>query len=179
MNTHDPRMRILVAYASKSGTTVEVAQVIAEELEGEFTRVELRPMYEVQDLHLYDAAVIGSAIRVGKWLPGAVKFVERHQYALRQIPVALFTVCLTMMADTLDNRLLVEEYMQPVLKLLQPVTIGLFAGRMDPAKLGLAERLIARTMQPPQGDFRDWDAIRLWAADLQPAFLAEAARLGV
>ena len=179
MNTHDPRVRVLVAYASKSGTTAEVAEVIAEELTGEFTRVELRPMDEVQDLHLYDAAVIGSAIRVGKWLPAAVQFVDLHQHELRRIPVALFTVCLTMMEDTLDNRLLVEEYMRPVLKLVQPVTIGLFAGRMDPAKLGLAERLIAKTMQPPQGDFRDWDAIRLWAADLQPALLAEVARWGV
>jgi menaquinone-dependent protoporphyrinogen oxidase len=176
MNAHDPRARILVAYASKSGTTAEVAEVIGETLAGEFIRVELRPMVEVQDLHLYDAAVIGSAIRASKWLPAAVEFVELHQYALRQIPVALFTVCLTMMADTPDNRLLVEEYMRPVLKLVQPVTIGLFAGRMEPARLGLAERLIARTVQPPQGDFRDWDAIRLWAADLQPALLAEITR---
>jgi menaquinone-dependent protoporphyrinogen oxidase len=179
MNTHDPRVRILVTYASKSGTAAEIAEVIAGELEGEFTRVELRPLAEVQDLHLYDAAVIGSAIRRSKWLPAAVEFVELHQHELRQIPVALFTVCLTMMEDTPDNRLLVEEYMRPVLKLLQPVTIGLFAGRMDPARLGLAERLIVQTMQPPQGDFRDWDAIRLWAADLQPALLAEIARLGV
>jgi menaquinone-dependent protoporphyrinogen oxidase len=179
MNTHDPRVRILVAYASKSGTTAEVAEVTAQELEGEFTRVELRPMAEVQDLHLYDAAVIGSAIRIGKWLPTAVRFVELHQYELRQIPVALFTVCLTMMEDTPDNRLLVEEYMRPVLSLLQPMTIGLFPGRIEPAKLGMVERLVAKTMKPPQGDFRDWDAIRLWAADLQPALLAEVARLGV
>lgn len=175
MNTMDRRLRILVAYASKSGTTVEVAEAIGQALESDFTRVEVRPVEEVADIDWYDAAVIGSAVRVGKWLPVAVQFVAQHQEQLRRIPVAYFTVCLTMQEDTPENRQVVEGYMQPVYELVRPIAIGLFAGRMEPDKLGLVERLAVKVIKPPQGDFRDWEEIRHWAADLQPALAAGAA----
>jgi menaquinone-dependent protoporphyrinogen oxidase len=48
----------------------------------------------------------------------------------------------------------------------------LFSGRLDGADLGLGERLIARIVHAPSGDFRDWDAIRTWAREIGSALLA-------
>ena len=41
-----------------------------------------------------------------------------------------------------------------------------FAGRLDPDELGRAERMVARIVRSPEGDFRDWDAIRAWAGQI-------------
>ena len=34
---------------------------------------------------------------------------------------------------------------------------------MDTSALGFAERMIAKAVKAPVGDFRDWDAINAWA----------------
>jgi menaquinone-dependent protoporphyrinogen oxidase len=39
-----------------------------------------------------------------------------------------------------------------------------FHGALDPARLSLAERLVAKGTKAPVGDFRPWDAIDAWAA---------------
>ena len=39
----------------------------------------------------------------------------------------------------------------------------IFAGKLDKRDLGLGERLITRVVHAPEGDFRDWEAIRDWA----------------
>ncbi len=50
------------------------------------------------------------------------------------------------------------------------IAIGLFAGKIDNAKLSLLERAVAALVKQPEGDWRNWDAIRAWAHDLPPTF---------
>ena len=38
-----------------------------------------------------------------------------------------------------------------------------FVGRLDKSALSLGERIISKAVKAPEGDFRDWDAIRAWA----------------
>ena len=40
-----------------------------------------------------------------------------------------------------------------------------FAGRLDRTRLGLLERALTRAVRAPDGDFRDWEAIRHWAEE--------------
>jgi menaquinone-dependent protoporphyrinogen oxidase len=115
--------------------------------------------------------VVGSGIRVGKWLPEAVQFVERYQEALSRVPVAYFLVCLTLKDDTEENRREVAAYLDPVREMVQPVDVGLFAGAMDYSKLPFIFRLMMKAMKSPEGDFRDWEAIRAWTAGVRPALL--------
>jgi len=96
--------RILVAYASGTGSTGEVAEFIGQALGAEDVAVDVFPARQVADIEPYSAVVLGSSIRVGRWLPDAVQFVERHHDRLAQIPVAYFTTCLTMVEDNEDNR---------------------------------------------------------------------------
>ena len=160
--------RILVAYASRAGSTGEVAEVIGEVLCDGGEAVDVRLAKDVTDVSPYRAVVVGSAIYMGRWMSEAVKFVETHRDALSQLPVAYFTVCLTMKDDTEENRRTVAAYLDPVREVVQPVDVGLFAGRLDSSKLSFIYRLIIKAMGQPEGDFRNWEAIRAWAGELVP-----------
>jgi len=167
-------MKILVTYATKAGSTAEVAAEIGRVIESKGgCQVDVCPVGKLNGVDGYDAVVIGSAIRAGKWLPEATKFVEKHRDALGRVPVALFTVCLTLKDDTEENRRTVAAYLDPVRQVVQPVEVGLFAGVMDYSKLPFILRLLMKAMKSPQGDFRDWEAITSWATDIA-AVLKEA-----
>jgi len=163
--------KILVAYASRAGSTGEVAEAIGQVLCEAGAAVDVRLAKEVTDLRPYRAVVVGSGIRVGKWLPEAVQFVERYQEALSRVPVAYFLVCLTLNEDTEENRRTVAAYLDPVRDLVQPVDVGLFAGVMDYNKLPFIFRLMMKAMKSPEGDFRDWEAIRAWAGQVHTGLM--------
>jgi len=163
--------KILLAYASKCGATGEVAEAIGQVLCDGGAVVDVRLAKDVTDVSGYRAVVVGGAIRVGQWLSEATKFVETHRDALSRVPVAYFAVCLTMKDDTEENRRTVAAYLDPVREMVQPVEVGLFAGAMNYSKLALPMRLMMKAIKSPEGDFRDWDSIRAWAASVQPTLL--------
>lgn len=163
--------KILVAYASKCGSTGGVAEAIGQALCDGGATVDVRLAKDVTDLSSYRAVVVGSAIRMGQWLPKAVKFVETHRDTLSQVPVAYFAVCMTLAEDTEENRRTVAAYLDPVREVVQPVDVGLFAGAMDYSKLSFVFRLIIKAMRVPEGDFRNWNAIRDWATNVRPMLL--------
>ena len=158
---------ILVAYASGSGSTREVAEVVATEIEREGLSTVVQHVNQVEDVATYSGVVLGSSIRIGRWLPEAVDCLERIKAELVEKPVAYFTTCLTMIDDTEENRQTVLSYMEPLLKIapkVKPVGLGLFAGSLDPAR---------RTIMAgggPHGDYRNWAAIREWAQKIGGIF---------
>ena len=163
--------KVLVVYASKAGSTGEVAEVIGQVLCEGGASVDVRLAKEVSDLSPYRAVVVGSAIRIGRWLPEAVQFVERHQAALKTMPVAYFQVSGFLKEDTPDKRQEAATFLDPVRALVTPVGEGLFAGKMDYSKLSFFDRTIAKMVGSVEGDWRDWDAIRAWADSLRPVLV--------
>jgi menaquinone-dependent protoporphyrinogen oxidase len=165
------KKRILITYGSRCGSTGGVAEAIGQVLSKAGTGVDVCPVKDVNDLTPYQAVIAGSAIRMGKWLPEAVAFVKTHQNTLSRLPVAYFAVCLTMRDDTVENRRKSLGFLDPVCKQfpqVKPVDIGLFAGAVDYKKLSFAYSLILKVKGAPEGDFRNWDAIRTWAAGVSP-----------
>jgi menaquinone-dependent protoporphyrinogen oxidase len=168
-------IRILVAYASKCGSTGEVAQAIRQALCNEGAAVDVRRVQDVKDLTGYGAVVLGSAIRMGKPLPDAVKFARKHQASLAGMPVAYFIACATMKEDTPENRAEASAYLDPLREIAAPVDVGLFGGKVDHSKLSpLLRFAVSRDAsgQMAEGDWRDWQAIGDWAVGLRPALLA-------
>jgi len=164
----DERMnKILVAYASKAGSTGEVAGFIGQVLCESGAVVDIRLAKEVSDLSPYQAVVVGSAIRMGRWLPEAIKFVERYQAVLKTLPLAYFQVSGFLKEGTPERRQEAAAYLAPVRALVAPVSEGLFAGKMDYSRLSFLDRMIARIAGSVEGDWRDWDAIRAWAVSLR------------
>lgn len=173
--------KILVTYASRTGSTAEVAAAIGRTLSEGDARVEILPMQEVKDLTPYQAIVAGSAIRKAKWLPEAVQFVRAYQSTLTHKSFAMFTVCITLaMKNGEQYRPTVAEWVAPIRSLVRPLSEGLFAGRLDFSKLPLNwDTMMFRASVAfgvfPRGDARDWNAICAWAQSLKPILSTEAA----
>jgi menaquinone-dependent protoporphyrinogen oxidase len=167
-------MRILVTYASRTGSTAAVAEAIGRTLSEDGLQVEVLAMNDVKDLTPYQAVVAGSAIRGSKWLPEAVQFIVPHRNALAQKRFAMFTVCITMAMKNAENyRSAVLDWVAPVRTMVRPVSEGLFVGRLDFAKMPFNQdtllfRIAVALRIFPRGDHIDWSAIRTWAKDLNP-----------
>ncbi|MDQ6644867.1 MAG: flavodoxin domain-containing protein, partial [Chloroflexota bacterium] len=84
-------MAVLVAYASKHGSTQGIAERISEKLQQLGKEAEVRPVDAVEDPGSYEALVIGSAIYYGSWLKEATEWVRRNQAILAERPVWLFS----------------------------------------------------------------------------------------
>lgn len=159
--------KILIAYASKAGSTNEVAEAIGKELRSAGVQVDVCSIGSVKDIESYQAVIIGGAIRAGSWLGKG--FVEKNKAFLSKIPVAYFLVCMTLCKDTQENRVTTEKYLESVRNIVKPIDEGFFAGKMDYSKLGFFARFIVKNMvKTPEGDFRNWDLISQWAKDLYP-----------
>jgi menaquinone-dependent protoporphyrinogen oxidase len=168
--------KILVTYASRTGSTVGVAEAIGQTLIKSGVEVEVHPMEEVTDLTPYRAVVAGSAIQDKNWLPEAMQFMRTHQATLTQKPFAAFLVCMTLVISNGKYREQVADFMQPVRSLVRPVSEGLFAGVLDISKApSFRDRLMFRLSVIfgvwSEGDHRDWDAIRAWADSICPLLL--------
>ena len=166
--------KILVTYASRAGSTAEVAQAIGKTLAENGAQVDVIPMNDVQDLAPYRAVVAGSAIRKSKWLPEAAQFIQTHRAELAQKRFAEFTVCITLaMSNTEQYRSVVAKWVEPVRAQVKPLSEGYFAGRLDFSKLPvnpdtLQLRLAVALHIFPREDRRDWNAIRAWAESIRP-----------
>ena len=170
--------KVLVTYATCTGTTVGVAEAIGRTLSEDGAQVDVMPMREVKDLSAYRAVVAGSAIQDKKWLPEALQFVQTHRTELASKPFAAFLVCMTMaMRNGESYRSFVADFVAPVRALVKPVSEGLFAGALDISKVPtLPNRLMFRLSVIfgvwSEGDHRDWSAIHAWAESLPPKLLA-------
>ena len=166
--------KVLVTYASRAGSTAEVAEAIAKTLIEGGAQVDVLPMQDVKDLSPYQAIIAGSAIRKSKWLPEAVQFIRAYQSTLRHKPFAMFTVCITLaMSNGEQYRSVVADWVAPVRAMVKPLSEGLFAGRLDFSKLPFNwDTLMFRATVAfgifPRGDHRDWNAIHAWAESLKP-----------
>jgi menaquinone-dependent protoporphyrinogen oxidase len=163
--------KVLIAYASKCGSTGGVAEAVGEVLCGAEAAVDVRPIGEVTDVNGYGGVIVGSAVYMRRLMPQAVDFVKANQQALSQVPVACFVVCGTLREDTQENRESAAAYLDPIREVVQLADEGLFAGAMDFAKMSLAYQLVARVMGGSESDWRDWDAIRGWAEGLATTML--------
>jgi menaquinone-dependent protoporphyrinogen oxidase len=164
--------KILVTYASRTGSTTGVAEAIGKTLAEGGAQVDVLPMQDVKDLSAYDAVVAGSAIQNKQWLPEAMQFVQTNRVELASKPFAAFLVCMTLgMRNGESYRPFVSGFLAPVRSLVKPVSEGLFAGTLDIAKIpSFGDRLKFRLSVLfgawSEGDHRDWNAIHEWANGL-------------
>ncbi len=163
---------ILVTYATRYGSTREVAEQIAATLREAGLKVDVHPVREVPKLAGYRAVVLGAPLYIGSWLKPAQKFLEQNQEALARLPVAIFSLGPTR-AEDLDDPEVGAQLGQQLAKYpwLKPVAAELFGGKYDPAGLRFLDGLLAKLpasplYQLPASDARDWDAIRAWAGGL-------------
>lgn len=167
------KLKVLVAYASRCGSTGEVAEAIGQILCNDGVGVDVRLVENVKDLSSYQSVIVGSAVRRSKWLPEAVDFVEVNRDFLKEVPVAYFLTCLALSKNTEETRGKASTYLDSVCKVapqVRPLRIGLFAGVLDYSKLSWGMRMVMKRKMDKvgvkEGDYRDWNAIRTWVSGL-------------
>ena len=167
---------VLVAYASRMGSTREIAAAIANELAQLDHTVTVASCAEAPDVDGFDAVVIGSAIYVQRWIPDAVRYLRRQAPYLTNRPTYLFQSGPCDTSKGVDGTPSPRSVRRITRKfgLSEPTT---FAGRLDPARAtGRLTRWVATGSNA--GDFRHWSAVRDWAytigTDIQ-AFAESAA----
>ncbi len=154
-------VRILVAYATKKGSTQEVAEVIAERLRAHGLDVELRPAHEIVRLDGYEGIVLGSAVYTGRLHADARQFLSRHRVVLAARPFAVFAMGPRSLhdEDVASSRKQLDAALAKVPE-LEPVATAIFGGVLDPTE----HRFPFSRMAPV--DARDWDAIDAWADEI-------------
>jgi menaquinone-dependent protoporphyrinogen oxidase len=154
-------MTVLVAYSSKHGSTEGIAQAIADRLRELGEPVEVGSVDEVGDLEEFRAVVLGSAVYAGSWMKEAVEFVHRSAEALAERPVWLFSS--GPLGTDVEDEEEQPRQLAEIRGIIGPIEHRTFFGALDRNALGFAERMIVKAVKAPDGDFRDWDAIRAWA----------------
>lgn len=171
--------KILIAYDTIHGSTGEVAARIGEGLCAHDFAVDVKWVGEVQGVDDYDGFIVASAIYEFGWLDDANKFLETYENQLAEKPTAVFIVGASMSQDTPETRAAVQKaFVDPVLSkypYITPVSIGLFGGAFDftEEQYTLFEKIVLRILgyilrlqDKSKADWRNWDTIDAWAADV-------------
>jgi len=164
-------LRVLVAYASKYGSTEGVAERIAANLQPGGDRVELLPVDEVADAGAYDAVIFGSAVCNQRWLPEADRFVQRNREALASRPVWLLSVGTFGDSKRIIGPLMKREPkgIHTLDQAIHPREYRVFAGVIDRHQWPFLSRLLYHSLGGHLGDNRDWPAIEAWAERIRQA----------
>jgi menaquinone-dependent protoporphyrinogen oxidase len=125
--------KVLVAYASKHGTTREVAESIARTFGERGLAVEIEEARRVRDITRYDVIVVGGGLYMGKWHADAMRLLKRHREELVGKRLAVFG----MGPDSLDESKVVESRKQLDRALadtpeLEPIAVAIFGGALKP-----------------------------------------------
>ena len=158
--------QILVAYASRKGSTAGIAQAVGKELVSAGYTVDVIEMKTVTTVEGYNAAIIGAPVYMGKVDKDISKFVAKNRDRLASIPVAAFAVGIAPVAPQIEP---VEKVLDNLTKAVSPIQLiaaTVFAGKLDPDKMSFIERQMTSLMKVRTGDFRDWNAITAWAREL-------------
>jgi menaquinone-dependent protoporphyrinogen oxidase len=164
--------RVLVAYASKMGSTKDIAEAIGAELTRRGLRVEVRNVREADSPDFYDAVVLGSAVYTARWRPEARRYVKHHTAELTAHPVWLFE---SGWIGTRPDPLTPTSFGRRRAARIGATPPTVFGGRLDPDRAtGFLDRAVARKTP---GDFRDFDEIRAFAGQVADALTTTGTEL--
>ncbi len=196
--------KILVAYITNCGTTRDVAEAVAEEINKTGFETEVKPLMEVETTEAYAGVVLGAPMIIG-WHKNALQYLKQHKQELAKKPLALFLMGMSLtewpLAQPLtfdlkvDSRLSVppqkngrlsfkekfttlQHYIEPVLK-TAPESLSaaaFFGGRLDFRRLKWWEvAFVMLVIGAKPGEKRNYAEIRAWAASLPTLMKIEKA----
>lgn len=158
-------MKVLVAYASKRGSTAEIAEAISRTLRREDLSVECKPVEEVESVEPYNAVILGSAVYMKRWRGDAKHFLRKYRRELAQMPFWVFSSGPA--GDPAKDK---PEWAEPPRIIDKVEKLGgcgyiVFGGRLPTDPHGSIEKaMVAMVENTPTEyrDRRDWDEIRRW-----------------
>jgi len=166
--------KVLVAFATRYGSTREVAEAAGTALREQGIDADVRPAKDVATLSGYAGVVLATPFYIGSILKEATQFLERNREALQALPVAVLTCGPVNAKDDLAEARGQLDDALAKLEWLKPVASEIFVGKYDPAHLRPLDKLIAVLPASPlygvgAHDDRDWASIRVWTETLPAA----------
>ncbi len=173
----------LVAYGTTYGTTAKVAEEIATALRTKGIDTTVADFRSTRvEANGYDLVVVGSSIMIGKWSKGALEFLERNKDELAKKKVALFVCCGDVTTGKESPEYYHKKYLDDIASKygIAPYEEALFGGTVDFNSYNPLVKMIVKKIWKEKRpeyeakgydfskpcDFRDWDAIKTWAATL-------------
>ena len=165
---------VLVAYASRHEATAEIAAAIAGELGAAGCTATVREARSVADLADVDAAIVGSALYLGRWDDSALDLLRRERAALARMPTWLFSSGPVGegKATARPARLPQPEEVAALAEQIGAHATT-FGGRVDADEEGLDLQIMASAGLA--GDWRDFRRIRAWARGIAADILVRTA----
>ncbi len=161
--------RVLIAYASKQGSTKEVAEFMTETLKKEDFDVDVKNVDAIANVNDYDCVVIGAPINGMKWVDDAVNFIGIHQMDLQDKKTAYFSLSYTAVLGRKMWRKQINKAFDAVSKQVPPVKTGVFGGKVDGELPGVL-RFVFGVPKGTPSDQRDWVQIENWTKELASKF---------
>ena len=159
---------VLVTFATRYGSTREVAQSIADTLKESGIEVDFQPIREVRSVEKYQAVVLGAPLYMFRWHKDARRFLSKHRKEIVQRPIAIFA--LGPIHDEEKEWQDVQKQLDKALAKypwLNPAAVEIFGGRFDPARLRFPYSFLPAMKKIPASDIRDWAKIKSWAENLR------------
>lgn len=160
---------LLIAYATRAGSTAEVAEEMSDTIREHGIMVEVRPMSEVTSISEWKSVVMGAPLYMGRFPKEFHKFVIHHKQALLNTRPWIFALGPT---DKRAKHFIAaeEQARKEIAKYswLDPVDVRVLGGKFDPRSLPFPFSLLLRLpgnpmSKLPVSDVRDWEWIRTWA----------------
>jgi menaquinone-dependent protoporphyrinogen oxidase len=179
-------LKALIAYGTRygatAGTSEEIGKILREK--GFDVKIVNAKEEKIKDISGFDLIVVGSGMRMSKWVSEAEDFLKKFQKEFEQKRLALFVSTMKTVAEREGKTMEVAESRKVALEDkvakygLKPITLGFFGGVMDYNKMGFLMRKTMgwikpqlekdgfKEIEPGVYDLRDWDEIRNWAREL-------------
>jgi menaquinone-dependent protoporphyrinogen oxidase len=179
MIDHDATQpRVLVVYATRGGTSRELAEQVAQVLEHAGLMVDLHPVTTPIDVAAYRAVVLGSALYFQRLMPEALHFLAHNATLFAERPLALFSVGAEMRKGTPTARLAAETWVRHSLATLpniQTIALEHFAGAVELRPRSFWWRLLVLITFGERGDWRGSTSASRLAQRANPRTAAEPA----
>ncbi|MDE3199941.1 MAG: flavodoxin [Acidobacteriota bacterium] len=168
--------RTLMAYATRNGSTQEVAAWIAGVMREAGVTVELMRMKEATEFGGYSTAILGAPLYLGRMLKEFHEFVELHREPLSRMKVWCFVL------GPVENKpeQFAEAERQAREQLahhewLVPEDVRIFGGLWDVKRMEFPFKLMRwlPASKVPAMDARDWEAIGQWAEEIAVQIVAQ------
>jgi menaquinone-dependent protoporphyrinogen oxidase len=158
----------LIAYASRYGSTKEIAERIASVLKQQGISTSVKAAEDITSIEPYDAVIVGSAVYTGTWLPEAKEFLESFQDDLAKKDVWIFSSGPATDDDPVAvlGGWKIPESLKKTLEVIRPQSVALFSGKIDAAKLSIEDYLMSSSLRGVSGDYRNWAVIEGWAKEI-------------
>ncbi|TFG04652.1 MAG: hypothetical protein EU536_04135 [Promethearchaeota archaeon] len=179
--------KILIAFGTRYGTTEEIAKKIAEILETQELKTTVVDLKNTKSknwpsLSEFDGIIVGSGIKIGRWMKEPQKFLKENQEYLKQTekPLGVFISCALCLTD---KEKAINDYLQMVLANLGVqanlmIVFGPLIDFSETSKMGwMAKKMFkAAAIQDlrsagytindnARNDLRDWNAIAEFTHD--------------